>query len=83
MHPFTLQSIAAERAKDLLMAAQRNRDAFPARELAVHQRRRSRTAGIARRLGFPLIGEDAGPGRASLAVPRTRRAVALLRRLQR
>jgi hypothetical protein len=39
MHPFVVQSIAAERARDLLKAAQRNRDASPARERAEHQRR--------------------------------------------
>jgi len=63
MHPFIVQSIAAERARDLLTAAQHNRDAFPARERAVHQRRLPRTAGIARRLGFSLTSGDAGHSR--------------------
>jgi hypothetical protein len=66
MHPFIVQSIAAERARDLLKAAQRNRDAVPARERAVRQRRLPGTAGIARRLGFSLTSGDAGHSRLLL-----------------
>jgi hypothetical protein len=63
MHPFIVRSIAAERASDLQKSAQHNRDALLARDRGLHQRQLPWTAGLARRLGFPLTSGNPGHSR--------------------
>jgi hypothetical protein len=72
VHPFIVQSIAAERVKDLHKTAQRNRDARQARDRGLHRRRALRAACIARQLGFPLTSNDPGQGRVEPTRPAIR-----------
>jgi hypothetical protein len=50
MHPFIMQSIAAERARDLRQSAGHNRDVRLARGRRQRQHRTARTPGTARLL---------------------------------